>query len=86
MNITFNGLKHFNPFVKEFQLQDGVELPLKGSCNHDKLNFRWIRYACCGRPFACEDCHDMNAVKKHEIVNGLTMICGFCAHEQTISD
>jgi len=22
MNIIYNGLKHFNPFIKEFQLQE----------------------------------------------------------------
>lgn len=54
MNISFNGLKHFNPFVKEFQPQNGKELQNKGSCKHMKYSFRWLRYGCCGRLFSCD--------------------------------
>ena len=38
---------------------------MKGACNHDKLNFKWSRYACCGRPFACDECHELGSIKKH---------------------
>ncbi len=86
MYILFNGLKFFNPFVKEFQIQNDKELPLKGACKHYKLSFRWIRYGCCGRVFSCDECHALGSIRPHDKVNGITMICGYCASEQLMSD
>ena len=85
MNVSFNGLKHFNPFVKEFQPQDGKQLTNRGACKHMKLSFRWIRYGCCGRLFSCDECHIRGSTFAHEKVQGTTMMCGFCSIEQPIA-
>lgn len=79
MNVSFIGLKHFNPFIKEFQAQDGKELINRGTCKHLKLSFRWLRYGCCGRSFSCDDCHEKGSAHEHEKISGVTMLCGFCS-------
>ena len=74
---------------KQAPITPGQPLPENGACDHFKKSFRWYRYACCGRAYACDDCHDKKVVEegleKHELQHGSRYICGFCAHEQPVS-
>jgi len=85
MNISYMGLKFYNSTLKGAQVQTNEELPNRGNCKHMKLSFRWFRYGCCGRCFSCDDCHLGESVNLHEMMRGITMLCGFCSKEQSVN-
>lgn len=64
----------------------GTELPARGACKHYAKSFRWFRFGCCAKVYACDKCHDeaVNAADgdghPQEFAN--RMICGFCSREQ----
>lgn len=68
-------------------LQIGTPLPNKGACKHFKKSYRYFRFPCCGRAFACPVCHELSGC---EFANGTYSvratheICGKCSSEQKI--
>ena len=64
----------------------GEELPARGACKHYSKSYRWFRFSCCQKVYACDRCHDeaVNAADgdghTQEFAN--RMICGFCSREQ----
>jgi len=58
----------------------GGPLPNTGTCKHYRLSFRWFRFPCCGKAYACDECHDL--VSDHESAYAKQIICGFCSSEQ----
>lgn len=67
--------------TKDPVVKDGEPLPNFGACRHYKKSFRWLRFPCCGRLYACDECHNEKEVD-HEMKYASRMICGFCAKEQ----
>lgn len=61
-------------------LHAGEQLPNKGSCEHYRKSYRWFRFSCCNKVFACDRCHD--AAEDHPIEWANRMICGWCSREQ----
>jgi uncharacterized CHY-type Zn-finger protein len=61
----------------------GQPLPENGTCSHYKHSYRWLRFPCCGQPFACDVCHDEASDHVHEWAT--RMICGRCSREQPFS-
>ena len=58
----------------------GQELPRRGRCSHYSKSYRWFRFSCCSKVFACDRCHDEASDHSNEHAN--RMICGFCSREQ----
>ena len=58
----------------------GQELPRRGRCSHYSKSYRWFRFSCCSKVFACDRCHDEASDHPNEHAN--RMICGFCSREQ----
>ncbi|KAL8740519.1 MAG: hypothetical protein Q9190_006795 [Brigantiaea leucoxantha] len=58
----------------------GTELPKRGCCRHYSKSYRWFRFSCCNKVFACDKCHDEAQDHPNEHAN--RMICGFCSREQ----
>ena len=58
----------------------GQELPRRGRCSHYSKSYRWFRFSCCSKVFACDRCHDEASDHLNEHAN--RMICGFCSREQ----
>lgn len=58
----------------------GTALPKNGACDHYAQSFRWFRFGCCAKPYACDRCHD--AAEDHVCERASRMICGFCARDQ----
>ncbi|KAI4162321.1 MAG: hypothetical protein LQ342_004035 [Letrouitia transgressa] len=58
----------------------GTELPRRGRCTHYGKSYRWFRFSCCGKVYACDKCHDKAQDHPNEHAN--RMICGFCSREQ----
>ncbi|KAI9826536.1 MAG: hypothetical protein M1832_006132 [Thelocarpon impressellum] len=58
----------------------GTELPRRGRCAHYGKSYRWFRFSCCSRVFACDRCHDDASEHPNEHAN--RMICGYCSREQ----
>lgn len=58
----------------------GQELPRRGRCSHYSKSYRWFRFSCCTKVFACDRCHDEGSEHPNEHAN--RMICGFCSREQ----
>jgi uncharacterized CHY-type Zn-finger protein len=58
----------------------GQELPRRGRCQHYGKSYRWFRFSCCCKVYACDRCHD--AVEEHPNEHANRMICGFCSREQ----
>ncbi|KAF2276495.1 uncharacterized protein EI97DRAFT_450312 [Westerdykella ornata] len=64
----------------------GRELPNRGRCTHYKKSYRWFRFSCCNKVFACDRCHDQ--VADHVVEHANRMIwyvqnfrpkdCGIC--------
>ena len=69
---------------REMGIQAGRPLPENGECRHFKKSHRWMRFPCCGKAFACGECHDEREDHPHEWAN--RMLCGFCSHEQPFSN
>ena len=62
-------------------IQEGKPLPDNGICKHYKYSFRWFRFGCCNKLFPCDVCHDEDSNHKSEFAK--TIVCGFCACEQS---
>ncbi len=58
----------------------GQELPRKGRCRHYSKSYRWFRFSCCQKVYACDRCHDEKEEHANEHAN--RMICGLCSREQ----
>ncbi|KAL9000669.1 MAG: hypothetical protein Q9169_000705 [Polycauliona sp. 2 TL-2023] len=58
----------------------GQELPRRGRCRHYAKSYRWFRFSCCAKVYACDRCHDEKESHPNEHAN--RMICGFCSREQ----
>ncbi|CCU82265.1 CHY zinc finger domain-containing protein [Blumeria hordei DH14] len=61
-------------------LTAGTELPLRGCCRHYSKSFRWFRFSCCQKLYACDKCHDEAEQHFNEWAN--RMVCGWCSREQ----
>lgn len=57
----------------------GTELPKRGRCRHYTKSFRWFRFSCCQKVYACDKCHDEGEEHPNEWAN--KMICGWCSRE-----
>eukprot|EP00658_Telonema_sp_P-2_P078351 TRINITY_DN7311_c0_g1_i2.p1 TRINITY_DN7311_c0_g1~~TRINITY_DN7311_c0_g1_i2.p1 ORF type:complete len:649 (+),score=160.16 TRINITY_DN7311_c0_g1_i2:100-2046(+) len=64
----------------------GQPLPQMGACAHFKKSFRWLRFPCCDRAFACQQCHDDATTDGHSAEWAKKMLCGFCSKEQSFSN
>jgi uncharacterized CHY-type Zn-finger protein len=63
----------------------GQPLPDRGTCDHYRRSYRWLRFPCCeGKAFPCDTCHDEASDHPHEWAK--RMICGHCAKEQPFSN
>ena len=73
-------------YVKKFDkvIQEGKELPDFGACKHYKYSLRWFRFSCCNKVFPCDICHDETS--DHNCESAKTILCGFCAKEQSASN
>ena len=73
-------------YVKKYDkvIQEGKELPDYGACKHYKYSLRWFRFSCCNKIFPCDICHDETS--DHNAENAKTILCGFCACEQSSSN
>ncbi|KNE67626.1 hypothetical protein AMAG_12079 [Allomyces macrogynus ATCC 38327] len=60
----------------------GQPLPNEGRCKHYAKSYRWFRFPCCGRVYACDICHEKNKPDDHDVVRANRMVCGFCSKEQ----
>ncbi|KAG9250446.1 uncharacterized protein F5Z01DRAFT_683852 [Emericellopsis atlantica] len=61
-------------------LRIGEQLPDRGSCAHYKKSYRWFRFSCCNKVYACDKCHDAKEDHINEWAN--RMLCGCCSREQ----
>lgn len=61
-------------------LHAGEPLPDKGACKHYRKSYRWFRFSCCNKVYACDKCHDEGESHLNEWAN--RMICGSCSREQ----
>lgn len=61
----------------------GTPLPDEGRCRHFRKSYRWLRFGCCGRVYACDRCHD--ALSDHVVDDqARSQICGRCSRESAI--
>ncbi|TVY23328.1 Uncharacterized protein LHYA1_G007210, partial [Lachnellula hyalina] len=60
-------------------LTPGTELPKRGRCRHYTKSYRWFRFSCCQKVYACDKCHDAAEEHPNEWAN--RMICGWCSRE-----
>ncbi|XP_033761437.1 uncharacterized protein LOC117343204 [Pecten maximus] len=74
-------VKKVKRIVKDPVIKFGNPLPDNGTCKHYKKSFRWFRFPCCGKCYACDLCHE-EGEDGHEMVLANRMICGFCCREQ----
>jgi uncharacterized CHY-type Zn-finger protein len=58
----------------------GTELPRRGRCKHYSKSYRWFRFSCCQKVYACDRCHDESEEHPNEHAN--RMVCGWCSREQ----
>lgn len=81
-----NGVRiHKHDTVKQkLGLTSGQPLPDDGKCTHFRKSTRWFRFACCGKVYPCEKCHDLES--NHPYEYGTRVICGMCSREQNISN
>lgn len=61
-------------------LHAGEPLPDRGACRHYRKSYRWFRFSCCNKVYACDRCHDEGEDHINEWAN--RMICGYCSREQ----
>ncbi|ROW06299.1 hypothetical protein VPNG_08087 [Cytospora leucostoma] len=61
-------------------LHAGEPLPDRGACKHYRKSYRWFRFSCCQKVYACDKCHDEGEGHLNEWAN--RMICGYCSREQ----
>lgn len=68
----------------------GDPLPLHGACKHFKRSFRWFRFPCCNKAFACEICHNeaialLEPNSPHVVEERAKRhICGWCSREMPV--
>ncbi|KAI4187060.1 MAG: hypothetical protein LQ346_005563 [Caloplaca aetnensis] len=77
--------RHLLPLRRKAPKEDlgivaGQELPHRGRCKHYSKSYRWFRFSCCMKVYACDKCHDDAEAHPNEHAN--RMICGFCSREQ----
>ncbi|ORM39633.1 Uncharacterized protein C18H10.09 [Babesia sp. Xinjiang] len=65
-------------------LKVGTPLPDNGICKHYSKSFRWFRFPCCGKLFACDICHDEGSDHPYELAN--ILVCGHCSTQQPVSN
>ena len=61
---------HFRSYTSNLTLSvshTGTPLANKGACKHFKKSYRYFRFPCCGRAFACPVCHELSGC---EFANG----------------
>ena len=68
----------------QYTLVPGEPLPNNGACRHYRHSYRWLRFPCCGRRFACDLCHE-EQTDGHEMAWANRMVCGYCSTEQPVS-
>ncbi|KFX97761.1 hypothetical protein V490_02638, partial [Pseudogymnoascus sp. VKM F-3557] len=61
-------------------LHPGEALPLNGRCTHYAKSYRWFRFSCCNKVYACDRCHDEK--EEHPNEQAERMVCGWCSREQ----
>ena len=95
-DIKINNFEKFNfaikddinldNYVKKYDkiIQEGKELPDCGACKHYRHSLRWFRFSCCNKIFPCDICHDEASDHNNEFAK--TILCGFCACEQSSSN
>ncbi|KAI8341370.1 hypothetical protein BC941DRAFT_391525 [Chlamydoabsidia padenii] len=66
---------------KEAALNGGQPLPNEGTCSHYSKSKRWFRFACCGKLYPCDICHDKEEDHPYEMAN--RHVCGLCSKEQS---
>lgn len=59
----------------------GTQLPDRGRCRHYAKSYRWFRFGCCDKVYACDRCHDEKETS-HANEHASRMICGWCSREQ----
>ncbi|XP_060075986.1 uncharacterized protein LOC132555651 [Ylistrum balloti] len=74
-------VKKVKRIVQDPVIKFGNPLPDNGTCKHYKKSFRWFRFPCCGKCYACDLCHE-EGEDGHEMLLANRMICGFCCREQ----
>ncbi|ATZ56706.1 hypothetical protein BCIN_13g05390 [Botrytis cinerea B05.10] len=57
----------------------GTSLPKNGLCRHYGKSYRWFRFSCCEKVYACDKCHD--ETEEHVNEWAKRMICGWCSRE-----
>lgn len=67
---------------RQAPLEPGQPLPDNGTCRHYRHSYRWLRFPCCGKRFACDMCHEEGT--DHEMQWATRMVCGFCSVEQPL--
>ncbi|KAI8900929.1 hypothetical protein BC833DRAFT_579736 [Globomyces pollinis-pini] len=82
LQLKRKSVKRVNDKV-ELGIVLGKPLPNNGVCSHYKRSYRWFRFPCCQKLFACDICHDDKS--DHEMVWANKMLCGFCSKEQNYS-
>eukprot|EP00003_Mantamonas_plastica_P011477 TRINITY_DN211_c0_g1_i3.p1 TRINITY_DN211_c0_g1~~TRINITY_DN211_c0_g1_i3.p1 ORF type:complete len:494 (-),score=190.28 TRINITY_DN211_c0_g1_i3:693-2174(-) len=65
-----------NPAIKF-----GEALPKNGACKHYGRSYRWLRFPCCGKAYACHACHDKE--ENHPFKFAKTQVCGWCCKSQS---
>lgn len=61
-------------------LHAGEPLQDRGACRHYRKSYRWFRFSCCNKVYACDRCHEEGEDHVNEWAN--RMICGYCSREQ----
>ena len=85
-NFSIKDDINLDNYVKKYDkiIQEGKELPDFGACKHYKHSLRWFRFSCCNKIFPCDLCHDEASDHNSEFAK--TILCGFCACEQSSSN
>jgi uncharacterized CHY-type Zn-finger protein len=68
------------PKKENLGISAGTPLPNNGTCPHYRHSYRWFRFSCCSRVYACDRCHD--AAEEHVNERAERMVCGWCSREQ----
>ncbi|KAI4203407.1 MAG: hypothetical protein LQ350_001928 [Teloschistes chrysophthalmus] len=73
-------LRRKQPPKENLGIVAGQELPRRGRCRHYGKSYRWFRFSCCAKVYACDKCHDEAEAHPNEHAN--RMLCGWCSREQ----
>lgn len=66
--------------TEKLGLHAGEPLPNRGACAHYRKSYRWFRFSCCNKVYACDRCHEEAEDHPNEWAN--RMVCGWCSREQ----